>query len=140
VGSQAIKDPAFSVQKTAEQAHQLRSRSKMPANMLAKVPLAGLSCAELAMTFNSAMKYTVTFSGARVGPGYKWPAEKAAPCNKHERGSLSMPIAGPNANASQFLTTHVQTDWLDGKHGVFGQVTTALDVSKQLSRATCWRK
>ena len=62
------------------------------------------------------------------GPGYKWNDEKAALGIKHEVGSLSMANAGPNTNGSQFFITHIKTDWLDGKHAVFGKVSKGQDI------------
>jgi peptidyl-prolyl cis-trans isomerase B (cyclophilin B) len=62
------------------------------------------------------------------GPGYKFEDETKGSPHRHKVGTLSMANAGPNTNGSQFFITHVATDWLDGKHTVFGQVTKGQDV------------
>ena len=64
----------------------------------------------------------------RGGPGYKFEDETKNNPHKHKVGSLSMANAGPNTNGSQFFITHVVTDWLDGKHTVFGQVRSGQNV------------
>jgi peptidyl-prolyl cis-trans isomerase B (cyclophilin B) len=62
----------------------------------------------------------------RGGPGYRFEDEHNP--RKHQVGSLSMANAGPNTNGSQFFITHIATDWLNGKHTVFGGVRSGQDV------------
>ncbi|MBX9603184.1 MAG: peptidylprolyl isomerase [Bryobacteraceae bacterium] len=64
----------------------------------------------------------------RGGPGYRFEDEFQGNPHKHAVGSLSMANAGPNTNGSQFFITHVVTDWLDGKHTVFGKVRSGQEI------------
>ena len=62
----------------------------------------------------------------RGGPGYTFEDE----INEHpvERGALAMANAGPNTNGSQFfIVTTGAAPWLDGKHTVFGRVTSGME-------------
>ena len=68
------------------------------------------------------------------GPGYKF-ADEIDKSFKHSKGGLfSMANAGPNTNGSQFFITHVATPWLDGKHAIFGEVTTGKEVVDSIAQ------
>jgi peptidyl-prolyl cis-trans isomerase B (cyclophilin B) len=55
------------------------------------------------------------------GPGYEFENENQDTTRTFDTGIVGMANAGPNTNGSQFFITHIATDWLDGKHTVFGQ-------------------
>jgi peptidyl-prolyl cis-trans isomerase B (cyclophilin B) len=62
------------------------------------------------------------------GPGYRFEDEVRNNPLKHETGVLSMANAGPNTNGSQFFITHSPQPHLNGKHTVFGKVTSGMNV------------
>lgn len=62
------------------------------------------------------------------GPGYRFGDEFHPELRHVGPGILSMANSWPSTNGSQFFITHIATDWLDGKHTVFGRVVTDEDL------------
>jgi peptidyl-prolyl cis-trans isomerase A (cyclophilin A) len=71
------------------------------------------------------------------GPGYKFEDEtKGSPHRFDKKGKLAMANAGPNTNGSQFFITVAATEWLTGKHTIFGEVVEGQDVVDKISKVS----
>jgi len=71
----------------------------------------------------------------RGGPGYQFEDEtKGSPHKFDKTGKLAMANAGPNTNGSQFFVTVAATQWLTGKHTIFGEVVEGYDVVEKISK------
>lgn len=67
------------------------------------------------------------------GPGYTI-ADEISPTLKHETGTLSMANAGPNTGGSQFFICHAPQPHLDGRHTIFGKMTSGFDVLTRVEK------
>ena len=68
------------------------------------------------------------------GPGYKFEDETKGSAHRFDKpGKLAMANSGPNTNGSQFFITVAPTEWLTGKHTIFGEVVEGYDVVEKIS-------
>jgi peptidyl-prolyl cis-trans isomerase A (cyclophilin A) len=69
------------------------------------------------------------------GPGYRFEDEtKGSPHGFQTKGKLAMANAGPNTNGSQFFITVAPTDWLTGRHTIFGEVVEGQEIADKISK------
>jgi len=68
------------------------------------------------------------------GPGYTIPDEFGEGLAHTEPGVFSMANSGPNSGGSQFFITLAATPWLDGKHAIFGKVTSGMDIVQSIGK------
>ena len=68
----------------------------------------------------------------RGGPGYRYEGEFPAGLSHDRPGLLSMANAGPGTDGSQFFITFVPTQYLDGKHTIFGELVAGQETLKAL--------
>src|SRR5258708_12659875 len=67
------------------------------------------------------------------GRGYEFEDErKGWPQKLDKPGKLAMAKAGPNTNGSKFFITVAPTQWLTGKHTIFGEVVEGYDVAEKV--------
>jgi peptidyl-prolyl cis-trans isomerase A (cyclophilin A) len=71
------------------------------------------------------------------GPGYKFEDETKGSAHRFDKkGKLAMANAGPNTNGSQFFITVAGTEWLTGKHTIFGEVIEGQEIADKISKVS----
>ncbi|MEO8516382.1 MAG: peptidylprolyl isomerase [Flavobacterium sp.] len=68
------------------------------------------------------------------GPGYQFKDEFVSELKMDKPGVLAMANAGPGTNGSQFFITHKETNYLNGRHTVFGHVVTGQEVVDKIAQ------
>jgi peptidyl-prolyl cis-trans isomerase A (cyclophilin A) len=68
------------------------------------------------------------------GPGYEFDDEIHPDKRFDKPYLLAMANAGPGTNGSQFFITTAPTEWLNGRHTIFGEVISGADVVENISR------
>lgn len=75
---------------------------------------------------------TGTGRGGESAFGGKFADEISTELKHTGAGVLSMANSGPNTNGSQFFLTLAPAPWLDGKHTIFGRVSSGMKVVQQI--------
>ncbi|CAM3312709.1 Peptidyl-prolyl cis-trans isomerase [Deinococcus saxicola] len=70
------------------------------------------------------------------GPGYSFADEFRTRLTFNAEGILAMANSGPATNGSQFFITLAPTDFLNGKHTIFGKVVTGDGALAKLTRTS----
>jgi cyclophilin family peptidyl-prolyl cis-trans isomerase len=74
-------------------------------------------------------------TGTGTGGSKETIQDEFGPGLKHTKaGMLSMANRGPNTGSSQFFITLAATPWLDGKHAIFGEVVSGMDVVNKIGK------
>jgi peptidyl-prolyl cis-trans isomerase A (cyclophilin A) len=68
----------------------------------------------------------------RGGPGYTFADEFDSKYTFDRPGLLAMANRGPNTNGSQFFITLAATDWLNGRHTIFGEIVEGMEIIRKI--------
>lgn len=91
------------------------------------------------LTFHRVIPNFMIQGGDQLGTGrgnvgYRFKDEFAPDLRFDRAGLLAMANAGPNTNGAQFFLTVAPTDWLNGKHTIFGEVVEGPGIAEAISQ------